>query len=287
MPATIADQDRNGGEAIHVEGYNGHDLIFGSAFADCIKTGEPEFGNNSDNDWVLAGDGDDFIEGKAGSDHLWGDAGDDVIFGFYADLSDPLAQANDADDFIYGGAGDDKRHDSWCNDELDGGPGVDSFFLDADGESDKVIDEIIRGPNGLGDFNGDGEIDRNWMDYSANVGNVTVEFDHDYTSGVEVVIYTIDRTGEPASPIGTVNNRPDDARYLLVETIDAMFDAVEAFANGGQYLAQWDFFDNGENELVGFDGQADAPTSDAMEFIHEIVGTRLGDAVENLLTTER
>jgi hypothetical protein len=65
-----------------------------------------------------------------------------------------------------------------------------------------------------------------------------------------------------------------------VETIDAMFDALKAFYNNGNYngpyLAQWDF--NDDDALKGYDADVNAGDSDAKLFIHEIVGTTLGDA---------
>ena len=272
----------NSDEDIRVFGWNGHDTIYGSAFADCIKAGEvANFNPNdpiTDNGWVYGGPGDDFLEGKAGSDHLYGEAGNDILL--TADVGvDEISLNADTDDYLYGGPGDDDIFDSHGEDQLYGGLGVDSYFLKDDLDTDEIYDELIRDANGLGDFNGDGEIDRNWIDYPANVGNVIIEFDHDYTSAVDAVRFTVDKSGDPAIPIGTVNNR-GDARFLLVETIDAMFDALEAYNNNGAYngpyLAQWDF--NDDNALKGYSNDVNAGDSDAKEFIHEIVGTTLGDA---------
>ncbi len=70
LPTSVS--NRGVDEPIHVFSYAGDDHITGSAFADCIKTGEGDYVNEPDNDWVDAGAGDDFIEGKAVGDTLNG-----------------------------------------------------------------------------------------------------------------------------------------------------------------------------------------------------------------------
>jgi hypothetical protein len=256
-------------ERVHIFSYAGHDLIIGSAFADCIKTGEGDYDNEPDDDWAFGLGGDDFIEGKAGSDHLYGgditgiDSGDDIIWGFWRDSENPggTIESNDGDDFIYGGDGIDKLFDGHGSDWLYGGLGADEYNMDSDEVLDRVIDEIIRDIDGLGDFDGVPGIDRNWIEYPVDVGDVEITFDHDYTSVVDWVVFTVEDEGGPAR--GT--------KFLLLETIDAMFDALEL----GTFFEQWDFFD--DNQLIGFDAAANDADSDAKYFIENIVGTRFGD----------
>lgn len=108
---------------------------------------------NSGNDRIVAGAGDDILEGRAGSDVLIGNDGDDVLRGqsgkdnlFGGDGDDILhggrardvlkGQAGDDElygglgrDTLVGGAGDDSLHGGSGKDLLIGGTGRDTFHL--------------------------------------------------------------------------------------------------------------------------------------------------------------
>ena len=69
------------------------------------------------NDIVRGGTGNDVLHGGQGDDQLYGGAGNDVLAG---DLGDDMIQGGDGNDVIYGGAG---------RDQLFGGAGADRFVF--------------------------------------------------------------------------------------------------------------------------------------------------------------
>ncbi|MBT8410505.1 MAG: Hint domain-containing protein, partial [Octadecabacter sp.] len=81
------------------------------------------------NDIVDGGDGNDAITGGTGNDALDGGSGDDTLYG--GDGDDTLTAGNNtgAGDFLYGGAGNDTLNDSFWNATLDGGDDADLFNL--------------------------------------------------------------------------------------------------------------------------------------------------------------
>lgn len=104
-----------------------------------------------DDDYLFAGNGNDFVDGGAGNDHIWagegddyadGGAGNDVIYG--QDGRDQL-QGGSGQDMIFGGDGVDVLYGGTGNDTLDGGDDPDLLI----GESGK--DQILA-VDGFVDF---------------------------------------------------------------------------------------------------------------------------------------
>ena len=89
------------------------------------------------NDTVLAGDGNDFVAGEEGDDSILGGAGDDTIS---AGTGDDTVYGGDGDDTAYLGAGNDVFGtygvDSAGNDSVYGGAGDDSLI--GGGEDDRL-----------------------------------------------------------------------------------------------------------------------------------------------------
>lgn len=117
---------------------------------------------------IVAGNGNDVVNGTAGEDRLYGENGNDTLNG--GDGHDILdgGRGNDilngqiGNDLLVGGKGDDR---------LTGGDGRDTFVFGANGGNDLVLDfaiaaDTIRLANGItifgtasGDYNGDGIAD--------------------------------------------------------------------------------------------------------------------------------
>ena len=95
---------------------------------------------NSDNDTVLGGDGDDYIEAGVGADSLSGDAGDDTLLGGIGD--DTLTGGDDQDTFIIGY--DTANPDQFDNISVVGGEGGDDFDTLDLSQWDPDLIEIIR-----------------------------------------------------------------------------------------------------------------------------------------------
>ncbi len=131
--------------------------------------------NDTANDVIYAGAGNDFVYGAGGSDDILAGTGDDIVFGwggrdniFGGDGNDVLSGDNhDAlldptkhgNDYIDGGNGDDKIYGNGGNDDLFGGDGIDELqggagddYLDGEAGEDRLFGE--DGTDQL--FGGDG-----------------------------------------------------------------------------------------------------------------------------------
>lgn len=75
------------------------------------------YGGSGD-DYVISGDGGDYVSGSTGDDVIYGGKGDDRIYG---EAGDDLLRGNDGDDLLYGGAGYDVLSGLGGDDYLDGG----------------------------------------------------------------------------------------------------------------------------------------------------------------------
>ncbi|PHZ85144.1 hypothetical protein CRD36_06945 [Paremcibacter congregatus] len=73
-------------------------------------------------DWILTGEGADFIRGASGNDHVKSGPGDDVIFG---DVGNDNLSGQEGNDEIYGGEGFDEIFGGNDDDQLHGGEGFD------------------------------------------------------------------------------------------------------------------------------------------------------------------
>ncbi|MDQ2094039.1 Hint domain-containing protein [Rhodobacteraceae bacterium 10Alg 79] len=110
-----------------VEGGAGDDLI------DAGYTGDPEgdridagdAADDSDDDYVEAGAGNDTVLAGAGDDSVLGDVGDDSIEG--GEGADTIRSGEGADTLL-GGAGDDVIYGNEDDDSLSGGDGADSIY---------------------------------------------------------------------------------------------------------------------------------------------------------------
>lgn len=150
-----AADDHDGGEgegetSIPIEGTPENDIISGDG------DGHPA------DDLILAGDGDDQVNGYAGNDTLSGEGGDDQLLGDGGDDSldggtgdDSLMGGNGADP-LAGGAGDDSLAGQEGDDRLIGGEGDDS--LNGGGDEDTLNggagDDALEGGRGDDDLSG-------------------------------------------------------------------------------------------------------------------------------------
>ncbi len=126
----------------------GNDTILAGAGDDYVLAGD---GNDS----VDAGTGDDFIEGGLGNDTLNGDEGNDVLRGDRGDDTLYGGTGNDTlfgvtgNDVIEGDAGDDNLHGNAGNDTIFGGAGNDVIY--GGNQNDLVVggdgnDLLLGGP---------------------------------------------------------------------------------------------------------------------------------------------
>lgn len=91
---------------------------------------------------MLAGAGNDRIEGELGNDSLYGEAGNDFIHGFSAEGGGrPNELENTDNDVLDGGDGNDSLHGAEGDDLLLGGAGNDKLIGGADSEYSGPLDE--------------------------------------------------------------------------------------------------------------------------------------------------
>ena len=135
-----------------LDGRGGADKIWGSAGNDVLKggsgndrlnggAGEDKIEGSSGNDKLWGGDGEDDLDGGSGNDDLMGGNDDDVLRGC---SGNDRMWGGDGNDRIYSGSGDDMLSggggndtlvsiDGDTNDDLWGGAGRDSFWIDEEG----------------------------------------------------------------------------------------------------------------------------------------------------------
>lgn len=179
-----------------VDGTNGADLIdlgYVDADGDQIDAGDAILpGQAPDDDIVLAGNGDDTVNGRLADDEIYGQNGDDVLSGdvgddeilggkgndeLFGDEGNDVLAGGQGDDLAQGGIGNDLIGGGKGNDTLDGGDGNDVIFGDSG-------DDVIRGGDGSDLLTGNGGHDQ--IDLGAD-GAIDVAFggdDRDVFTGV-------------------------------------------------------------------------------------------------------
>jgi Ca2+-binding RTX toxin-like protein len=140
-----------GGGTNFADGGDGDDIIFsGAAISNFL------IGGNGD-DYIVGGNGNDRIEGGAGNDRLFGGAGDDNIFGGDDDdflrggIGHDFIDGGEGNDTIFGDTGNDEIIGANGNDRLFGGPGNDRILGNAGN------DEISGGAGDDELYGGDGD----------------------------------------------------------------------------------------------------------------------------------
>ena len=156
--------------------------VRGSAFGDLI------IGDFDDN-FLIAGGGNDTAKGGGGNDGLSGDAGDDSLYGeagsdnlFGADGDDELA-GGDGDDFLAGGVGDD---------HLDGGDGADQHSFDLLELGTDIVTGFDRANDFLlfehvGDHNGDDVATLEDLPFISTVSDDGTDVTVEFTTGAKIV----------------------------------------------------------------------------------------------------
>lgn len=130
-----------------VEGTAGADAIDGRYLGDPdgdmvdANDGLGVFGTVGDDDYIMAGAGNDLVTSGAANDIIYAGTGDDTVFGGGGDDWADLGAGNDSygtygadsagNDTIYGGAGDDSVTGGAGNDALNAGSGNDSASMGA------------------------------------------------------------------------------------------------------------------------------------------------------------
>nr|WP_171938805.1 calcium-binding protein [Herbaspirillum rubrisubalbicans] len=124
---------------------------------------------------LMAGDGDDSVNGGNGGDIIWAGNGHDIVYGFggndriFGEAGDDQLSGNDGDDVIDGGAGNDRIFGGWGNDRLYGGDGDDTIMGSDIGNASltglTVIpsdDDVLFGGAGNDSLMGNGGNDQLW-----------------------------------------------------------------------------------------------------------------------------
>lgn len=177
------DDDTLGAFSRKIEGFEGHDILYGLDGSDTISGGEGndllKGGNGNDylfggfswvyhlngSDKLVGGSGNDFLVGGGGEDTLLGGAGNDALYSFSGKSllrggagddvlsyggtlkggkgNDTLASPNGRADLLSGGAGDDRLY--WHDAvRIDGGSGTDMLtVLFTSGLPDVSWDEVL------------------------------------------------------------------------------------------------------------------------------------------------
>ncbi len=125
-----------GSGADRIRGEDGADTIFGGAGDDPLLAG------GSGNDIIRGGEGNDIIVGEFGNDDLSGGLGNDSVSG---DEGDDLVNGGEGDDLLWGGNGADVLIGGAGRDRLRGGDGDDNLYYD-------LTDWIVDGGLGLNRF---------------------------------------------------------------------------------------------------------------------------------------
>ncbi|MCI2431520.1 hypothetical protein LM602_03045 [Candidatus Acetothermia bacterium] len=148
QPATAANNVtiRGDGNGNFADGPNacpatgcGSDKIIGTAGDDIIFGDDGRGGlANTGHDWIMAGDGDDVIDGESGNDQIFAGDGDDLVEGR---AGNDRIEGGDGDDTLQGGPGNDRIMGGSGDDTIDGGLGND-ILIGGDGE------DVINGGEG-------------------------------------------------------------------------------------------------------------------------------------------
>jgi hypothetical protein len=132
-------------------GGNGDDLLIGGNNGDILHGG-------NGNDTLRGGGGNDFIYGGNGNDWLYGENGDDYLEG--GEGNDQLNGGAGVDG-LYGGAGKDTliTINGQGGDLLDGGPDVDTFWMDPDDRLISPLNDVINRVSGFSNAGADLTLD--------------------------------------------------------------------------------------------------------------------------------
>jgi len=123
------------------------DYVIAGEGNDTVLAGEGE-------DYVLAGDGNDSVYAGAGNDFIEGGLGDDTLLG---DEGDDVLRGDRGDDSLYGGVGNDTLFGVTGNDLVEGGAGDDNLHGNAGNDTilGGVGNDVIYGGNQNDLVNGD------------------------------------------------------------------------------------------------------------------------------------
>lgn len=210
-------------------------------------------GEGPDDDIVLAGEGNDTVDGNLADDEIYGEDGDDVISG--NDGEDEIL-GGDGDDDLSGDSGNDVISGGEGNDTIDGGTGSDLLGggIGADSVSGGDGTDIILGDEGDDTLEGGEGSDL----ISAGTGNDAIDLGSD--DDVDFGFGGDDR--DTFTGIGQ-NDRVDGGEGGDdFDTLDLTGAAETANAGGSLTV---DFFNNPEDGVVTFfDANGDA--TGTMEF---------------------
>lgn len=182
-----------------------------------------------DDDFIIAGDGNDTVFAGEGDDVVWAGPGDDLVYGgngndtllggdgndtLYGDDGDDLLDGGNGDDVLYGGTGNDTLLGGAGNDALyggdgdnvmEGGSGNDTFYGGTGNNTMLGGDDrdtfIVVGP---GDYidGGEGGDDYDVIDLSG-AGPVRIDYDPDNPENG--VIHFLDEEGNSTGTTTFVN----------------------------------------------------------------------------------
>ncbi|HQY88893.1 MAG TPA: calcium-binding protein, partial [Tepidisphaeraceae bacterium] len=107
---------------VTIDSGNGDDRIIGSDNSDFIRAGYRLSFGDTENDYVVANEGNDTVSGDDGNDTITGSAGKDKLYG---ENGEDRINGGKGNDTIFGGSGDDRMYGNEDNDSIDGGGNVD------------------------------------------------------------------------------------------------------------------------------------------------------------------
>ncbi|MDW8110243.1 MAG: hypothetical protein RMJ96_01370 [Candidatus Bipolaricaulota bacterium] len=134
----------------------GNDKIIGTVGDDTVFGDDGRGGlPNTGHDWIIAGDGNDFIDGEAGDDQIFAGEGDDLVEGR---SGNDRIEGGNGNDILQGGSGDDRILGGLDDDTIEGGSGNDILI---GGDGDDLIDggqgnDWIEGGRGTDTLSGGG-----------------------------------------------------------------------------------------------------------------------------------